>query len=120
MKLLTTSLHKTHGQAVLAAKAAGSALLGPSTMVEGRYSHRECVEAHLDLMMFLLKEGDLYLSWSRCGELWEALVANPNSIQGCKSCPSVRSTGIFLVKCAAQRSQSRLGLDPNSFNFNSL
>ncbi len=63
------------------AKAAGAAL-GPATMVESRYSHRECVEAHLDLMMFLLKEGDLYLSWSRCRELWDTLVDNPNSIQG--------------------------------------
>ena len=44
---------------------------------------RECMEAHLDLMMFLLKEGDLYLSWVRCRELWETLVENPNSTQGC-------------------------------------
>jgi hypothetical protein len=43
------------------------------------------MEAHLDLMMFLLKEGDLYLSWIRCRELWETLVENPNATQGCRS-----------------------------------
>ena len=32
-------------------------------MVDGRYTHKEYVDAHLELMMFLLKEGDLYLSW---------------------------------------------------------
>ena len=49
--------------------------------MDGRYTHKEYVDAHLELMMFLLKEGDLYLSWSRCKELWETLVVNPNSIQ---------------------------------------
>jgi ubiquitin carboxyl-terminal hydrolase 9/24 len=31
-------------------------------------------------MKFFLKEGDLYLSWGRCQEIWETLVANPRAI----------------------------------------
>jgi hypothetical protein len=38
--MLSVSLSKTHGLAVKAAKAAGTAL-GPTTMVEARYSHRQ-------------------------------------------------------------------------------
>jgi hypothetical protein len=40
VKMLSVSLSKTHGLAVKAAKAAGTAL-GPTTMVEARYSHRQ-------------------------------------------------------------------------------
>ena len=64
VKLLSTSLNKSHAKGVEVAKKLGLALK-PDTMVDGRYTHREYVEAHLELMMFLLKEGDLYLSWSR-------------------------------------------------------
>jgi ubiquitin carboxyl-terminal hydrolase 9/24 len=80
VKLLSTSLNKSHAKGVEVSKKLGLALK-PDTMVDGRYTHREYVEAHLELMMFLLKEGDLYLSWSRCKELWETLVDNPQAIQ---------------------------------------
>ena len=33
------------------------------TLVDSMYTHQESVDTHLELMMFLLKEGDLYLSW---------------------------------------------------------
>ena len=45
-----------------------------------RYSHEEIVDSHLDIMKFFLKEGDLYLSWARCKELWDTLVDNPSAI----------------------------------------
>jgi len=80
VKLLSTSLNKSHAKGVEVSRKLSLALK-PETMVDGRYTHREYVEAHLELMMFLLKEGDLYLSWSRCKELWETLVDNPNAIQ---------------------------------------
>ena len=64
VKLLSTSLNKSHAKGVEVSRKLGLALK-PDTMVDGRYTHREYVEAHLELMMFLLKEGDLYLSWSR-------------------------------------------------------
>ena len=80
VKLLSTSLNKAHVKAEEVSRKLGLALKG-DTLVDGRYTHKEYVEAHLELMMFLLKEGDLYLSWSRCKELWETLVDNPNSIQ---------------------------------------
>ena len=80
VKLLSTSLNKAHLKAEEVSRKLGLALRG-DTLVDGRYTHKEYVDAHLELMMFLLKEGDLYLSWSRCKELWETLVDNPNSIQ---------------------------------------
>ena len=80
VKLLSTSLNKAHLKAEEVSRKLGLALKG-DTLVDGRYTHKEYVDAHLELMMFLLKEGDLYLSWSRCKELWETLVDNPNSIQ---------------------------------------
>ena len=80
VKLLSTSLAKAHTKAEEVSKKLGLSLKS-DTLVDGRYTHKEYVDAHLELMMFLLKEGDLYLSWSRCKELWETLVDNPNSIQ---------------------------------------
>eukprot|EP00090_Calanus_glacialis_P047045 TRINITY_DN9530_c0_g1_i3.p1 TRINITY_DN9530_c0_g1~~TRINITY_DN9530_c0_g1_i3.p1 ORF type:complete len:2633 (-),score=502.34 TRINITY_DN9530_c0_g1_i3:271-7929(-) len=80
VKLLSTSLNKSHAKGVEVTKKLGLPLK-PDSMVDGRYTHKEYVDAHLELMMFLLKEGDLYLSWSRCKELWETLVDNPVSIQ---------------------------------------
>ena len=80
VKLLSTSLSKAHVKAEEVSRKLGLTLK-VDTLVDGRYTHKEYVDAHLELMMFLLKEGDLYLSWSRCKELWETLVANPNCIQ---------------------------------------
>ena len=77
VKLLSVSLKHCHD---LATKGAGKSGLKPDTLIDNRYSHAECVEGHLDLMKFLLKEGDLYLRWSRCEVLWETMVTNPNAI----------------------------------------
>ena len=79
VKLLSTSMARAHTKAEEVSKKLGLTLKS-DTLVDGRYTHKEYVDAHLELMMFLLKEGDLYLSWSRCKELWDTLVANPNSI----------------------------------------
>ena len=75
VKLLSNSLNKSHLKVVETTKKLGL-VLKPDSLVDGRYSHKEYVDAHLELMMFLLKEGDLYLSWSRCKELWDTLVDN--------------------------------------------
>eukprot|EP00095_Tigriopus_kingsejongensis_P003305 maker-scaffold355_size198070-snap-gene-0.39 protein:Tk03305 transcript:maker-scaffold355_size198070-snap-gene-0.39-mRNA-1 annotation:"ubiquitin carboxyl-terminal hydrolase 24 isoform x8" len=51
----------------------------PSSSAQLNYTHCELISCHLDLMGFLLKEGDLYLSWSRCKELWTTLIENQNA-----------------------------------------
>ena len=56
-----------------------TSLLKAETVVDGRYTHGEYLEGHLELMKFLLKEGDLYLRWLRCQVLWETLVTNPEA-----------------------------------------
>ena len=47
----------------------------------GRFTHSESLELHLELLKFMLKEGELYLSWNRCEELWNTLVSNPDAIE---------------------------------------
>ena len=73
VKLLSTSMARAHTKAEEVSKKLGLSLKS-DTLVDGRYTH-------LQLMMFLLKEGDLYLSWFWGKELSETLVANPKSIQ---------------------------------------
>lgn len=46
------------------------------TLVDGRYTHEESIEYHLNLLSFLLKKGNLYLLLKRSEELWDTLIAN--------------------------------------------
>ena len=80
VKLLSTSLKNCHQRAVKEAASLRMELTS-DFLVDKRYSQAEYLEGHLDLMKFLLKEGDLYLSWSRCKILWETLVENPEATQ---------------------------------------
>ena len=66
--------------ATISSSSSSSSLLRPETVIDGRYTHAEYVEGHLELMKFLLKEGDLYLRWQRCKVLWDTLVANKDAI----------------------------------------
>jgi len=85
VKLISTSLNKAHKQAVQSATQMGL-VLKPDTLVDSMYTHQESVQIHLELMQFLLKDGDLYLSWARCKELWETLITNENRIQMDQDC----------------------------------
>ena len=64
VKVLSTSLSKCHVKGVEVSRKLGLALK-PDSLVDGRYTHGEYVEAHLELMMFLLKEEGFNLPWSR-------------------------------------------------------
>ena len=79
VKLLSISLKHCHQLAVKEALSARTTLK-PETVIEHRYSHAEHVEGHLDLLKFLLKEGDLYLRWERCQVLWETMILNQDAI----------------------------------------
>ncbi|KAG0716390.1 Tigger transposable element-derived protein 7 [Chionoecetes opilio] len=37
------------------------------------------LKVHLEFLQFLLKEGDIYLAWPRCKDIWDTLVANPKA-----------------------------------------
>ncbi len=86
VKLLTSTLRKCLSNMTLT--PVGSPTSGPnsgkgSTVTklvaathDGRYTRKELVDFHLDLLQFLLKEGDLYLSWIRCQELWDTLISS--------------------------------------------
>jgi ubiquitin carboxyl-terminal hydrolase 9/24 len=76
---LCVSLRRCHEQAFGAAAAKGARLSADTRVHCGRYAYADAVEMHLELIKFLLKEGDLYLSWSRCQELWATLGANANA-----------------------------------------
>ncbi|KAM5148138.1 ubiquitin carboxyl-terminal hydrolase 24 [Mantella aurantiaca] len=71
VKLVTASLVACHR---LAVNAVGPGGLVGSTLVDGRYTYREYLEAHLKFLAFFLQEATLYLGWSRAKEIWECLV----------------------------------------------
>ncbi|KAF3819794.1 hypothetical protein GH733_015303 [Mirounga leonina] len=71
VKLVTGSLIACHR---LAATVAGPGGLTGSTLVDGRYTYREYLEAHLKFLAFFLQEATLYLGWNRAKEIWECLV----------------------------------------------
>ena len=37
------------------------------------------MRVHLEFLQFLLKEGDIYLAWARCKDIWDTLVDNPKA-----------------------------------------
>ncbi|KAK2540502.1 Usp24 [Columba guinea] len=71
VKLVTGSLISCHR---LAASVAGPGGLIGATLVDGRYTYREYLEAHLKFLAFFLQEATLYLGWNRAREIWECLV----------------------------------------------
>ncbi|XP_076051171.1 ubiquitin carboxyl-terminal hydrolase 24-like isoform X2 [Oratosquilla oratoria] len=75
VKLVTTSLARCHALATQVHSCPPS----PATLIDGKYTHDDYLRAHLDFLQFLLKEGDMFLAWARCKDLWETLVANPNA-----------------------------------------
>lgn len=75
VKLVTGSLIACHR---LAAAVAGPGGLTGSTLVDGRYTYREYLEAHLKFLAFFLQEATLYLGWNRAKEIWECLVTGPD------------------------------------------
>ncbi|MGH0140922.1 UNVERIFIED_CONTAM: hypothetical protein FKN15_073043 [Acipenser sinensis] len=72
VKLITGSLVSCHR---LAVSAAGPGGLSGSTLVDGRYTYQEYLEAHLRFMAFFLQEASLYLVWNRAKDIWECLVS---------------------------------------------
>ncbi|CAF1027234.1 unnamed protein product, partial [Didymodactylos carnosus] len=46
------------------------------TLVDGRFTHEESIKAHLDLLSFLLKKGNMFLVLRRAEELWDTLIVN--------------------------------------------
>ncbi|KAK4305331.1 hypothetical protein Pmani_022773 [Petrolisthes manimaculis] len=76
VKLITTSLTKCHA---LAVAESGSKPPHPATLIDGKYTHEQYLKVHLEFLQFLLKEGDIYLAWPRCKDIWDTLVANPKA-----------------------------------------
>ncbi|XP_048108000.1 ubiquitin carboxyl-terminal hydrolase 24 [Alosa alosa] len=72
VKLITSSLVSCHR---LAVSVSGTNGLSGSTLVDGRYSYQEYLEAHLKFLAFFLQEASLYLVWNRAKEVWECLVS---------------------------------------------
>lgn len=76
VKLITTSLAKCHA---LAVSTCGNNQPPPDTLIDGKYTHDHYLKVHLEFLQFLLKEGDIYLAWPRCKDIWDSLVANPKA-----------------------------------------
>uniref|UniRef100_T1IKX5 ubiquitinyl hydrolase 1 n=1 Tax=Strigamia maritima TaxID=126957 RepID=T1IKX5_STRMM len=80
VKLITSSLNKCHK---LSLSVVGEGKLGPDVIIDNRYTHCEFVNCHLNFLQFMLQEGDLYLTWSRCKDIWDSLVSNPDACEFC-------------------------------------
>ncbi|XP_068228806.1 LOW QUALITY PROTEIN: ubiquitin carboxyl-terminal hydrolase 24-like [Palaemon carinicauda] len=76
VKLITQSLAKCHA---LAVSTSGQQPPPPSTLIDGKYTHDDYMKVHLEFLQFLLKEGDIYLAWARCKDIWDTLVGNPKA-----------------------------------------
>ena len=72
---------KCHALAAKQSGSEGGGLTGTSVFDSGRFTHSESLGLHLELLKFMLKEGELYLSWNRCEELWKTLVSNPDAVE---------------------------------------
>lgn len=78
IKLAVASLVNCHQQAVT---AAGTGVLEEDTLVDGRYTHKEFVNIHLQFLAFVLEHGNFYLHWHRARDIWDCLVANPDACE---------------------------------------
>lgn len=78
VKLLSLSMRSCHEMSQAEAERQ-NVEISSEILFDDRHTHEEMVEAHLALMKFFLKEGDLFLSWGRCKELWDTLVDNPHA-----------------------------------------
>ncbi|XP_065657355.1 ubiquitin carboxyl-terminal hydrolase 24 isoform X3 [Hydra vulgaris] len=79
LKLITKSLVNCHIQ-ITSSISAG--MLSGDTVINNLYTHAETVITHLKLIEFLLKNGDLYLSWSHCKDIWDCLMLNEKNCAG--------------------------------------
>lgn len=61
--------------------AAGANGLDEDTLIDGRYTHRECLSIHLKFLAFVLQDAVLYLHWHRAREIWDCLVTNPDACE---------------------------------------
>lgn len=100
IKLTTTSLVHCHH---LASSVVESGNLHEETLVEGRYTHNECVNIHLRFLAFVLQEGMQYLVWHRARDIWECLVVNPNA---CEFDKEVQYNRGFIVICLSDTCRS--------------
>lgn len=64
------------------------------TLIDERFTYKEYVESHLDLLSLLLKQGKLYLILRRAENLWDLLINNE------KACSFERELGLdWFIKC---------------------
>nr|CAB3267565.1 ubiquitin carboxyl-terminal hydrolase 48-like [Phallusia mammillata] len=73
VKLVVSSLTRCHQMAVESSKQQELELCG-NLVIDERYKHSDYMWWHLNFLKFLLKEGELYLSWSRARDVWDTLV----------------------------------------------
>ena len=79
LKLLCNSLTQSH-KAITNTIPSGS--LSGETVINNMYTYGETVITHLKLIEFLLQDGDLYLSWNRCKDIWDCLMLDSQNCDG--------------------------------------
>lgn len=79
LKLLTHSLITCHKKVT---SDIPSQSLSGDTLIDNMYTYAETVVTHLKLIEFLLQDGGLYLSWSRCKDIWDCLMLDNQNCEG--------------------------------------
>ncbi|EDO44319.1 predicted protein, partial [Nematostella vectensis] len=78
IKLTTSSIVNCHQQAIAAVGLPG---LGEDTLLDGRYTLKDCIHIHLKFLAFVLQEAVIYLPWHRARDIWDALVSSPDACE---------------------------------------
>ncbi len=78
LKNLCTNLLKCHSNAYEKAKLLNQKF-DHTTLVDDIFTHEEVVQTHLNLIKFVLQEGNLYLNLGRALEIWDILIENEHS-----------------------------------------
>ncbi|XP_033116308.1 ubiquitin carboxyl-terminal hydrolase 24-like [Anneissia japonica] len=117
IKLISHSLMKSHRAAV---NVSGGNQVTPTMLVDGRYTHAEHVQVHLEFLAFILEVGVLYLHWHRAREIWECLVSNHDAIEYDKeTCFNWFKSGLNDLEAETQQqlfTQKLLKQDPASLS----
>ena len=80
MKNLCQSLLKCHNNAYEKAKTT-NIKFDHTILIDDIFTHEEVVQTHLNLMKFILQEGNLYLNLLRAQEIWDSLINNEYSCE---------------------------------------
>jgi hypothetical protein len=80
IKVCINSLHECQNNAINKASTL-NALFDQNLLVDDIFTHEQVVCNTLDLIRFILQEGNVYLNVARAKEIWDILISNENACE---------------------------------------